>query len=202
MLDHIDGRYPDLRSDADAQIIADTLAEQARELTPAPQSIEVPTLSERTERWARRWEAIADEPVRYLPTWAVEEFDALYARVQVLPHRLTTSTLCHLDIREDNLLIRPDGSAVILDWGRAHRAPTWADLTLLAGQLPAESAGRALRTWIPSAERATAIDLLLTFAGQAAWWAQQPPPPGLPNLPAFCRQDADHLLELLQLLLV
>jgi hypothetical protein len=201
MLDHIDGRYPDLSVAADVRTIAGALSAQSRELTPAPQAVDVPTLAERTTRWARRWTAMAEAPVRYLPAWAAADFDALYARVDALPRRLDATTLCHLDVREDNLLIRPDGSAVILDWGRPHRGPGWADVALLAGQVPPGEAERALVDWAPEAALDTATDLLLSFAGQAAWWAQQPPPPALPNLPAFCRQDAEHVFRSLERLI-
>jgi hypothetical protein len=37
------------------------------------------------------------------------------------------SHLAHWDIRVDNLLRRPGGEVVFVDWGAAARAPAWAD---------------------------------------------------------------------------
>jgi aminoglycoside phosphotransferase (APT) family kinase protein len=65
-------------------------------------------------------------------------------RVRALPHQLPATTLCHFDIRDDNLLVREDGQAVVVDWGMARLGPAWTDLVLLAAQKPHCRAGSAL----------------------------------------------------------
>jgi aminoglycoside phosphotransferase (APT) family kinase protein len=198
LLDHVDGRHPDLTQPGDIAAIADVLADQARELEPSPAGIDVPSIVEPVTRWQKRWDVLAEAPQPYLPAWAAADFDRLHARVRALPDRLTDDCLCHFDVRADNLLLRPDGSPVVLDWGLPHRGPSWTDLAFLAGQLPPEAAGDALTAWLAPSAREIAVDVLLTFAGQQAWWSRQPAPPALPTLPAFCREDAHHLFRTLQ----
>lgn len=101
-------------------------------------------------------------------------------------------TLSHFDIRDDNLLIRPDGTAAILDWGMARLGPAWVDPLLLALQNSTDSAVCQVDSLDP-AEQEAAVDFLTAFAGSQAWNAQQPARPGLPHLAAFCAEDATRL---------
>ena len=110
-----------------------------------------------------------------------------------LPDRLPPRTLCHFDIRDDNLLIRPDGTAAVIDWGMARLGPVWVDPLLLALQQGTGSAVR-LVTSLPPAEQETAVDFLTAFAGSQAWNARQPARPGLPHFAAFCADDVTRLL--------
>ena len=101
-------------------------------------------------------------------------------------------TLLHLDLRADNMLIRPDGEVMFVDWPWGARgaplldvvgfAPSvrmqgGPDLDWLLARHPAAAGGR----------RAT-DSLLAAVAGMFTIRALGPPPPGLPTLRAF--QDA------------
>ncbi|TDE00339.1 phosphotransferase family protein [Jiangella asiatica] len=191
LLADVDGRYPDLADPhgPDAVAVRATLERQARELTPSPPGLHVRTLPEMAGRWLSRWQEIAADPARFLPEWAVARAGVLHDRVATLPTRLATETLCHWDVRDDNLLIRPDGGVVIVDWGMACIGPAWGDAFALA------------LTWADSpvfdelmrpADPETVTDLLLLFGGSQARRAAMPAPPGLPAFPAFCRRDADR----------
>lgn len=54
-------------------------------------------------------------------------------------------TLLHTDVNPENLLITPDGRAVLVDWAFASRGAPWMELSLLipwllkAGHTPAEA---------------------------------------------------------------
>jgi aminoglycoside phosphotransferase (APT) family kinase protein len=102
-------------------------------------------------------------------------------------------TLLHLDLRADNMLIRPDGEVMFVDWPWGARgaplldvvgfAPSvrmqgGPDLDWLLARHPAAAAGG----------RRAADSLLAAVAGMFTTRAQRPPPPGLPTLRAF--QDA------------
>jgi hypothetical protein len=106
LLDHVTGRYPDLRDPGDHRAVAALVTAQVAELTPAPDPTVLP-LAETARRWRTRWAEIATDPPAYLPPWAAARTGDLLARVRRLPDRLTPQTLCHFDVREDNLLIRP-----------------------------------------------------------------------------------------------
>ena len=191
LLDHIDGRHPDLGDPVEYRAAADLVAAQVAELTPAP-TVDATPLAETARRWARRWNDVAADPARYLPPWAAARAEELIARVRRLPDRLSPLSLCHFDIRDDNLLIRPDGTAAILDWGMARLGPAWVDPLLLALQNSTDSAVRQVDRLDP-AEQEAAVDFLTAFAGSQAWNAQQPARPGLPHLAAFCAEDATRL---------
>ena len=121
VLEHVPGRYPDLGSPQDFAAVAATVHAQTTELTPAPIDVPVPPLAVTAQRWATRWAEVSHAPHKFLPRWATERLDELLARVAALPTRLPEAALCHFDVRDDNLLIRPDGRAVIVDWGMARR---------------------------------------------------------------------------------
>lgn len=198
VLAQVPGRHPDLARDTDFAAVARVVAAQAAELTPAP--VAATSLTVTAERWLHRWEAIREQPERFLPGWAAGRIDDLIERVRVLPRQLPATTLCHFDIRDDNLLVRDDGRAVVLDWGMARHGPSWTDLVLLATQRhTAEAAEYWLRRWVPPADQDTVTGMLVALAGSQAWSAQQPARPSLPTLPEFCRDDAQRYLALVRL---
>lgn len=196
LLEHVEGRPPDLADPADHAAVARLVAAQVAELTPPPAGPDVLPLAETARRWAARWTDVEADPAGHLPAWAAARVDELVARVRRLPDRLGAGMLCHFDVRDDNLLLRPDGSAVILDWGMARLGPGWVDPLLLALQRDTAAAVGHLDTLSP-ADRETAVDLLAAFGGSQAWNARQPARPGLPHFAAYCAADADRLLTAL-----
>jgi len=48
----------------------------------------------------------------------------------------TGVTLAHCDVRADNLLVRPDGSVVVVDRPYGCIGPAWLDTVLLAMNVP------------------------------------------------------------------
>lgn len=200
VLDQVDGRFPDLGTDTDFAAVAQTVTAQVAELTPPPGGAVAPSLATTAERWLARWTDLRTDPARFLPDWAAARFDDLLRRVRALPHQLPATTLCHFDIRDDNLLVRPDGPAVVLDWGMARLGPAWTDLVLLAAQKPtAAGAQRWLDTRIAPADRDVVTSFLVAFGGSQAWNAHRPAQPALPTFPAFCREDMHRLLALARL---
>lgn len=199
-LEHVPGRYPDLGDGTDLAAVARVVEQQSAELTPAPAGVDVASLAWTAGRWRSRWAVLEDDPARFLPGWAADRFGDLLALVTWLPDRLTEQSLCHFDVRDDNLLIRPDGTAVVLDWGMARRGPRWVDRALLAVQQPtAAGAQRLLERWVPATEQDTLTGLLVAFAGSQAWHAQQPAGPALPALAAFAADDARRLFAIARL---
>lgn len=200
VLEAFDGSAPRLDDERDFEAVAAVIETQTAELTPPPTgtTVTVTTLAETTRLWATRWnDAIAADPSRFLPDWAVRSFDDLLMRVERLPGRLPATTLCHFDVRDDNLLIDRSGNVAVVDWGMARLGPAWADLAMLAWQrsTPAE-ADRWLSRLVPHADQDVVTDLLIAFGGLQAWNARRPPRRNLPTLPAFCHDDAQRLLSL------
>ncbi|MBB5787618.1 phosphotransferase family protein [Jiangella mangrovi] len=197
LLDDVDGRPPDLADPggADALAVRDLVERQARELTPSPMGGQgvrsLRSLPAMAEIWRGRWAELAGAPDGILPPWTAGRIRDLYRRVATVPGRLTTETLCHWDVREDNLLIRHDGSAVIVDWGMACAGPSWGDAFMLALTWVHTPAFDALTAELPvGGDGDLVTDLLLAFAGSQAWRGAQPAPPGLPTFAGYCRAEA------------
>ncbi|MHB8449421.1 MAG: phosphotransferase [Mycobacteriales bacterium] len=117
-------------------------------------------------------------------------------RAANLPARLAGDSLCHFDVRDDNLLIRGDGTAVIVDWGMSRIGPAWLDRFMLALEDVATDAFDPLVTQLASdfgGDEDIFTVFLLGFAGSLAWHATRPAHPGLPTLPAFWQREARRL---------
>ena len=195
LIEDVEGRHPDLAAPGDYACVKEVVARQAAELTPSPVGSEVGSFADVARRWAGLWsEPIADHPATYLPAWAVARFDELRARVESLPARLSGSTLAHFDIRDDNLLIRPDGRAVIFDWGMARIGPDWADLFVLALNVVDRRDFDREMEEAGADSKDTVTDALLAWGGAQSWNARRPERPGLPTLAAYCKEDARRLL--------
>ncbi|RIQ13716.1 phosphotransferase family protein [Jiangella rhizosphaerae] len=193
LLEDVDGRPPDLADPhgADASVVRDLVERQARELTPSPMGATLRRMPEMAAIWRGRWAELAGAPDGVLPPWTAGRIRDLYRRVATLPERLTTESLCHWDVREDNLLIRPDGAAVIVDWGMSCLGPSWADAFMLALTWVETPAFDELLAAHP-VDDDLVTDLLITVAGSQAWRGAQPAPPGLPTFAAYCRAEAER----------
>jgi len=155
-LQHIDGENPDLTDDRDFDAVADTIRRQTGEMTPPPADVVAESLAETALRWASQWKGITRDPGAYLPVWAAHDAPALTARVLRLPAALQPESLCHFDVRDDNLLLTGAGNPVVLDWGNPRLGPAWTDLVFLAAQRrDAEAAVAWLDTELPDAVRDT-----------------------------------------------
>lgn len=195
LLADIEGRYPDLDDPRDAEAVWGTVLEQSRALTPAPMQ-GIASLADTAERHLRTWTSeLASEPGRYLPPWMVGRFDELHARVGDLPGRLPSQALCHWDLRDDNLLLRPDGAVVVVDWGMARLGPAWADAFNLALHWVAAPHFEAVMTDVTDPPPESLVtDCLVLFGGRWAWQAAQPAPPGLPAFPALLERVSREVL--------
>lgn len=197
LLEHVDGAYPDMASDRDVAAVLATVLSQSTELTPVPAGADVLALSTSVERWQLRWESVMVDPQVYLPPWAVDTAEALAVRVGRVAAQVTPTTLCHFDVRNDNVLVTERGDAVIFDWGMARAGPAWVDLAMLAVQLPTSAGGDALlREHLLASDSRALTDFLIAFAGAQSWNARQPAPSSLPAMPSFCAEDARRLWDL------
>jgi hypothetical protein len=227
LLEDVEGRHPDFAvpalpaatgthaagrhaagthaADADASDSAAvwrTVRQQVRELTPAPAGLDIATLADSAQRWTERWQDIAADPGRYLPGWAAAQAGPLLRdHVQPLPAHLAGTSLCHWDLRNDNMLIRPGGQVVIFDWGMARIGPAWADEFLLS----LEWAGTPrIDDYLAQITRDHGVpprmltSMLVSLAGAQAWRGGQPHQPGLPNLAGFAAGQAQLMFCVIQ----
>ncbi|MBO0842341.1 MAG: hypothetical protein J2O46_04090, partial [Nocardioides sp.] len=95
-------------------------------------------------------------------------------------------TLVHLDVRDDNILIQPDGSVLLVDWNWPVRGADWLDsLMLLIGPcgdgLDVE-AHLAAHPLLGAVEPEAVDSVLALLAGYFLERAVQPVPPSSPYL--------------------
>ncbi len=129
LIEDVEGRHPDFGDDAELEAVlagTDLLAAVLRErgLPPAVTLVDV---AERFRLWADALDALPQAPVAApVPDWLRPD-PAGWAAVLRSEADRATPQLAHWDIRVDNLLRRPDGRIVFLDWGMAARGPAWVD---------------------------------------------------------------------------
>lgn len=197
-LEDIDGSHPDWSSPADRASVLDAVRGQSRELTPVPPGMPAESNSAGILKYLQTMAVATPEEVAALPPWAAEDLPFLLELGQRCLDHHRDESFCHWDIRHDNILVRhSDGQPILLDWGMSRRGQRWGDLMIYALE------------WVDSAE----FDAIVATAGLTAeedgdvtgfiaaigcyllMVSVHPPPPALPNLPAFRRQVGEACLR-------
>ena len=150
----------------------------------------------------RRLAADRRLPPPRLDPWVAAHLAELCAAADRGLACLTGDTLCHLDVRADNLLIGPDGAVTVVDWPWACRGPAWLDTAMLLVNVRLHG-GHAERVLTDLAARTGAdprdfTDVLAGAAGDFLDAARRPAPAGLPTLREFQRAQGEALLPWLR----
>lgn len=195
----VEGRHPATPWEpAELAAVLSTLEAMAAVLTPASVAA-APTAAEQLGYDFAGWRRIAADPPADLDPWARDRLPQLCAAAERGLAALTGDTLCHLDIRADNLLLGPHGTVSVVDWPWACRGPAWLDslLVLVNVQVHGGHDPEALlrvRPLTADADPAGVTGALAGFAGFFLDGARQPPPRGIPTVRAFQRLQGDRLL--------
>ncbi|MET0419787.1 MAG: aminoglycoside phosphotransferase family protein [Actinoplanes sp.] len=193
-IEGVEPRTPWVESEIDAAVT--TLRELAAALTPAP-DIGLPRAADRLRADLTAWEQLAADPPADLDPWTREHLpDLCAAGARGLAAVATGDTVVHCDIRADNILVRPDGRMVIVDWPWACVGPAWLDTTLLALNV-AVHGGDTDRV-VAGLDPGVVTDVIAGVTGMLRHYSRLPPPPGLPTVRAFQRWQADELLPWLR----
>ncbi|MCW3814170.1 phosphotransferase [Micromonospora sp. DR5-3] len=194
------GRHPVTPWDAaELRAVLSTLAAMAAALTPASVPA-APTAAEQLAPDFAGWRRISADPPADLDPWARARLPELCAAADRGLAALTGETLCHLDIRADNLLIGADGTVNVVDWPWACRGPAWLDslMILINVQVYGGHDPEALLRDLPLTTGVDPADLTGVLAGFTGFFldgARLPPPPGIPTVRAFQRAQGDALLR-------
>lgn len=200
----VDGRHPRTPWEpGELAAVEAALTELATALTPSPLRT-VPTAVEQLAEDFGGWQRLADEPPAGLDRWAAARLSTLCAAARRGLQALAGDTLVHCDVRADNLLLREDGSVVVVDWPWACTGPAWLDTVLLAVDVQCHG-GDGERVLSRLARRAgvpadTLTDVLVGLAGFFLDCGRRPPVPGLPTVRAFQQAQGDALLPWLRAL--
>ena len=134
LLEDVEGTHPDFHDDADLDAVlatTDRLAGVLGERVPDPgvwtSPVPLVSVNDRFAIWAETLATLDSAPeIAPVPVWLRADADrwaAVLTDLAAEPHR----QLVHWDIRNDNLLRRPGGEIVVVDWGMAAIGPEWAD---------------------------------------------------------------------------
>ncbi|WP_139978354.1 phosphotransferase family protein [Nocardioides litoris] len=127
-IEHVEGRAPHRPwTDTDLAASLQMLAAANAALTPPPAGLLLDPLAADLADWPGHW----DYARRTFVLPRGEETAALARRSAEV---LTGDAVVHTDVRDDNILVRPDGTAVLCDWNWPVLGPPWLDsLWLLVG---------------------------------------------------------------------
>ncbi|MEU4625237.1 aminoglycoside phosphotransferase family protein [Actinoplanes sp. NPDC023801] len=175
---------------------AAALRDLATVLTPSP----IPDLPAAAERLAPafgRWRDLAGAPPGDLDPWAARRLDALRETADRGIAALSAGrTVVHADLRADNILIRPDGRFVFVDWPWGCTGPDWLDSVLLAINVIVH--GGDPGPLLDGIDPAITVGIVSGAAAYFHHMARLPPPPGLPTVRAFQRFQGESLLPWLR----
>ncbi len=129
-ISYVEARHPVRpwrRDDLDASL--DSLEVVARELTPAPADLDLGPAADDLAGFLGHWDVLRAAPPR-LPSMAarLEEAAALAGRYAAA---VAGDTVVHSDLRDDNVLLDPTGTAWFCDWNFPVAGAPWLDSLLL-----------------------------------------------------------------------
>ena len=193
-MEEIDGSCPPVPwSDEHVHAAMGSLAALATDLTPNPISGLLP-VTEGLASIFLGWQRLRDQPHPGLDPWIATRLHELIEVSADSLRRLVGDTVVHCDIRADNLLVRPDGSMVIVDWPWALTGPDWLDRFLLLINIDlygGHDVELLVARYLPQVEPSLITGCL---AGMCAFFTdagRQPRVPSLPTLRAFQQAQAD-----------
>jgi hypothetical protein len=212
LLEDVEGRHPDLGDDAEMAQLLEATDELGRVMgdrvphPPAPTAspggthpLYVPGLVDLRAvftTWVSGLDRAAEVPPDLMPRWVVEHADALRPGVVALAG-VPMDRLVHYDIRNDNLLVRPTGELVFLDWGGCGVGPAWLDPMLARVErvhLPWFDASLAASPALAGKDDLVTSSLVGVGA-YLALRAHTAVDVGLPALRAFRRQESARFLD-------
>jgi hypothetical protein len=127
LLEDVGGRHPDLHRPADARLVLNAVDSFVNRLAGRGRGLSVGTLPESLTRYAGMWPALAEVPDDLLPGWAKEQAHGMADRLAALAQVASGEHVVNFDIRNDNLLVRPTGEVVFVDWGMSRVGAPWLD---------------------------------------------------------------------------
>ena len=201
VLEDVEGRHPTTPWVADElEATLDALATLARRLTPSPVD-GVPTATEAVAPLFGGWSRLVEDPPDGLGPWEATHLDELVVLSQAGVEAMAGDTLAHLDVRADNLLIRPDGEVVIVDWPQACTGPPWLDTLILLAHLNLHGGHDVDALAAHYAREASAAQIDGFLGGLAGFFldaARRPSPIGLPTVRHFQRVQGVATLDWLR----
>lgn len=203
LLEDVEGHHPDLDDDATMARLLDATDDLGRVVRQRVSPVPAPDPDRGGlhdlgdfSRWAGAFEHASDVPADLMPRWVVGRAAELRDRVLALGDHPAESVV-HWDIRNDNLLVRPSGDLVFVDWGQCGVGADWLD-PLLARLERADSPwfddSLASSPALVRAGDEAVTAWLAGFGAFLAWRAHTAVDVNLPALGEFRRRESRRFL--------
>jgi hypothetical protein len=197
LLEDVAGVHPDPDDPEQRDLVLAATDRLAARLAGRAGSLDITEAAEGLRRWGSAWDRLDEVPRDLLPRRVRDQSSALRACYDRVVEAAAGGSVVHHDIRNDNLLVRPDGEVVFVDWGMSRRGPAWLD-PLVARLEWVDRTDFDVLVHRSPALRELGDDLVTAFlAGFGAWLALRsldPPAQGLPTINAFRRRESSRAL--------
>ena len=207
MFEDIDGATPRTPwQPAELDRVLRAIEELSAGLTPAPIGVEpvgelMPNVFTGWQRLAAGVESGQDD-LRGVDPWAQQHLGELVALEAASADAASGASLLHADVRADNILLTPS-RVFFIDWPWASLGAPWVDLLFM---LPSVAMQGGPRPWEifdghslgRRAPAAAVTAVVAAVAGFMIRGSRLPPPPGLPTVRAFQRDQGRPALEWLK----
>ncbi|MGW5374210.1 phosphotransferase family protein [Nocardia sp. NPDC003999] len=186
VFDDVEGAFPRLGEPGELRDTLELVARLAAELTPSPLA-DMPTVAEAYGPELTGWRTFVTEGLPAdLDSWSLRHLTKLAELEAAWPTAAEGNTLLHTDLRPDNMLRRPDGAVLAVDWAWACRGAAWIDLVALAPSIAAAGVDPDPIIATHSVTRdvdPVAVDAFVcALAGYWAAACRKPGPPRSPRL--------------------
>jgi hypothetical protein len=204
ILDDVEGTMPtEPWNPAQLAQVLTALEQLSDALTPAP----IPEMSIVDDLAVnfRSWHTIAADPalVGHLAPWAVTNLPRLVELESGWAAAAAGATLCHADLRADNLLLTADGGVMVVDWPYAVTGAAWVDALLFLPSVAATSTIDPEQAWTSfrparDADPDAVNAVLAAVAGDFLYQSLLPAPANLPILRAHQHEKGTAALNWLR----
>jgi hypothetical protein len=183
----VEGWHPTLPwNDDELNLVVTAIDDLLLRLTPPP--FEAGRAGDHIAAWAG-WRQLRERPIDGVDPWALNHLDDLVALEQRAWEAATGTSLLHLDIRGDNLLLTHE-QVWFVDWPWACVGAAWVDPLFFAFSVETQGgppAGEvfARSRWSQEADHDATAAVLCAVAGMLVHHSLLPSPPGLPTLRPF-----------------
>lgn len=193
-------------SSEDAVRVLDAILALQRQLTPSPWREDGQQTADMID-FLSGWQKLAathDDPWSADP-WILRHLESLSRLERQVLDRIPGDTLCHWDLRADNIMITTD-AVWLVDWAHARNAAAWVDPVLLLADVVSSRAGGGDESHLDvegllahpvfepvSADQA--VGLIGSLGAALHLASRKPAPPGLATIRNWQRLTSDAILE-------
>ena len=197
VLEDVAGGHPDITNPVHVATMLAATDELTDALAGQAATLDIATSSDGVHRWTEAWPALDEVPSGVLPGWVRERAPELESRHRELVDAAAGNNLVQNDIRNDNLILRANGSLVFVDWGMARRGASWVDPLIVRLEWVEQPVFDDLVAASPALKELGDEQVTTFLVALGVWLAHRTTVPmiGLPTMDLFRRTESARLLE-------